>query len=75
MSAAIEFEEDDTLKRSFWFNLAQVALRADDDDQAQAALRAVLTAAASDDITRRATEIQRASGPRTRLRSTGAKAN
>ena len=57
---AIELIDDDTIKRSWWFNLADIAFRLDDENQRQAALRAALAVAASDDITRRATEIQRA---------------
>ena len=62
---AIELIDDDTIKRSWWFNLADIAFRLDDENQRQTALRAALAVAASDDITRRATEIQRAtrSGP------------
>jgi hypothetical protein len=55
---AIELVDDDTLKRSWWFNLADIELRLDDETQRQTALRAAL-ADASDEISRRATEIQR----------------
>jgi len=72
---AIELIDDDTIKRSWWFNLADIALRLDDDNQLQAALRAALAVATSDDITRRATEIQRATRARSTLRSTGVRAN
>jgi hypothetical protein len=73
--AAIEALDDETLKRSWWFNLADIAFRLADDAKRQAALRATLTVAASDDISRRATEILRATHARAILRSTGAKAN
>jgi len=72
---AIELIDDDTIKRSWWFNLADIALRLDDDNQRQAALRAALAVAASDDITRRASEIQRATRARPTGRSTGVRAN
>ena len=49
-----------TLKRAWWFNLADIALRLADDTKREAALRATLTVAASDDISPRATEILRA---------------
>jgi tetratricopeptide (TPR) repeat protein len=72
---AIELIDDDTVKRSWWFNLADVASHLDDEGQRQAALRAALAVANSDDISRRATEKERSAGPRARLRSTGTKAN
>jgi hypothetical protein len=72
---AIEQIDDDTIRRSWWFNLADIALRLDDEGQRQAALRSALAATTSDDITRRATEKERSAGPRARLRSTGTKAN
>ncbi len=58
---AIELVGDETIERSWWFNLADVALRLDDDDKRQAALRAAMAVLGSDDITRRAADIQRAS--------------
>jgi tetratricopeptide (TPR) repeat protein len=72
---AIELVDDDTIKRSWWFSLADIALHLDDEGQRQAALRSALAAATSDDITKRATEKERSAGPRARLRSTGTKAN
>lgn len=72
---AIDLVDDDTIKRSWWFNLADIAFRLDDEAQRQAALRAALAVATSDDITRRVTEKERSAGPRARLRSTGTKAN
>ena len=68
---AIDSIDDPTIQRSWWFNLADIAYRADDETQRQAALRSASAVAFSDDITRRATEIQRATLPR----STGVKAN
>ena len=37
---AIELIDDETIKRSWWFNLADIELRLDDESQRQAALRA-----------------------------------
>jgi len=72
---AIELSDDDTIKRSWWFNLADIAFRLDDENQRHAALRAALAVAASDDITRRATAIQRATRRQPNPRSAGVKAN
>jgi hypothetical protein len=68
---AIDSIDDPTIRRSWWFNLADIAYRSDDDIQRQAALRSASAVAFSDDITRRVTDIQRA----TLTRSTGVKAN
>ena len=62
---------DPIIARSWWFNLADISYRSDDETQRQAALRAALAVASSDDITRRAADIQRA----TLTRSNGVKAN
>jgi hypothetical protein len=72
---AIETIDDDTVKRSWWFNLADIAFRLDDERQRQAALRAAVAVASSDDITRRATDIQRAARARSLSRSPGFRAN
>jgi len=72
---AIELVDDDTIRRSWWFNLADIAFRLEDEGQRQTALQAALAVHASDDISRRATDIQRSAGQRARLRSTGTKAN
>ena len=61
---AIELVDDEMLKRSWWFNLADIAFRLADDAKRQSALRATLTVAGSDDISRRATEILRATNTR-----------
>jgi tetratricopeptide (TPR) repeat protein len=68
---AIESIDDSTIRRSWWFNLAEIAYQSDDEIERQAALRSATAVAFSDDITRRATDIQRA----TQTRSTGVKAN
>ena len=49
---AIELIDDDTIKRSWWFNLADIELRLDDESQRQTALRAALAVSPSDDISR-----------------------
>jgi hypothetical protein len=72
---AIERIDQDTIRRSWWFNLADIAGRLNDEGQRQAALRAALAVADSDDITRRAARIQRAPATPPRLRLGNAKAN
>jgi hypothetical protein len=72
---ALERIDQDTIRRSWWFNLADIALRLNDEGQRQAALRAALAVADSDDITRRAASIQRAPATPPRLRLGNAKAN
>ena len=72
---AIDRIQDPTIKRSWWFNLASIASQLNDEAQRKAALAAALDVAASDDISRRALELQRASQPLVRLRSGGTRAN
>ena len=72
---AIDRISDLTIKRSWWFNLASVALQLNDEAQRKVALEAALEAPTSDDISRKALELQRASEPLGRLRSSGTKAN
>jgi hypothetical protein len=72
---AIELVDDDLIKRSWWFNLADIALRLEDEGQRQTALKAALAVQTSDDISRRATDSQRSVGQRARMRSSGTKAN
>jgi hypothetical protein len=72
---AIDLMQDDTIKRAWWFNLADVASRLDDEGQQQLALRAALAVTASDEISRRATELRRGATQRSRLRSVRARAN
>jgi tetratricopeptide (TPR) repeat protein len=72
---AIELIDNDLVRRSWWFNLADIAFRLNNEGQRQTALRAALAVATSDDITRRATGIQRSVGVRSRLRFGGPKAN
>jgi hypothetical protein len=66
--AAIERVDNDLIRRSWWFNLADVAQRLDDEGQRQAAFRAVLAAHGSDDIARRVSQIQRSGDARPRAR-------
>lgn len=72
---AIDQIQDLTIKRSWWFNLASIAFQLNDEAQRKAALTAALDVTISDDISRRALELQRASQPLGRLRSSGTKAN
>jgi tetratricopeptide (TPR) repeat protein len=72
---AIELIDNDTIRRSWWFNLADIAFRLNDESQRQLALRAALAVAHSDDITRRATMQQRGVAAPRRPRLGGAKAN
>ena len=68
---AIGSINDPTIQRSWWFNVADLAYRSNDNTERQAALRAAGAVASSDDITRRAADIQRAMF----TRSTGVRAN
>jgi tetratricopeptide (TPR) repeat protein len=68
---AIDSIDEPTIRRSWWFNLADVSYQADDETERQAALRSATAVAFSDDITRRAIDLQRALV----TRSTGVKAN
>ena len=72
---AIDQATDLTIKRSWWFNLATVALQLNDEGQRRVALEAAREAPTSDEISRRALELQRASEPLGRLRQNGTKAN
>ncbi len=72
---AIELVDDDTIRRSWWFNLADIALRLEDEGKRRTALEAALAVQTSDEISRRATDSQRSTVQRARLRSTGTKAN
>jgi tetratricopeptide (TPR) repeat protein len=72
---AIDLIGDATIKRSWWFNLASVAVQLDDDTQRRAALDAAFDTHTDDDISRRAFELQRSSHLLGRLPSMGTKAN
>src|SRR5262249_55064890 len=62
---AIERVDNDLIRRSWWFNLADIV---NDEGQRQSAIRAALAVASSDDITRRASLIQKAGDTRSRSR-------
>ncbi|MGP0069176.1 MAG: hypothetical protein ACLQGP_36950 [Isosphaeraceae bacterium] len=62
---AIELADNDMIRRSWWFNLADVALRLNDETQRRLAIRAAMVEP-SDEITRRASSIRRASDSRSR---------
>jgi tetratricopeptide (TPR) repeat protein len=72
---AIDEARDLTIRRSWWFNLADVAAQLADERQRDAALQAALGATASDDIGRRVLELQRSSEPLGRLRAGATRAN
>ena len=72
---AIDQIQDPTIRRSWWYNLASIASQLNDEAQRKVALDAALDVASSDDISRRALELQRASQPLLRLRSGGTRAN
>jgi tetratricopeptide (TPR) repeat protein len=72
---AIDLIDNTTVKRSWWFNIATVAIQLDDDLQRRTALQEALEVSNSDDIRHRALDLQRSSEPATRLRSVGTKAN
>jgi tetratricopeptide (TPR) repeat protein len=65
---AIDRVDNNLIRRSWWFNLADVAQRLEDEGQRQTAIRAALAAPGSDDITRRASLIQKASDSKARTR-------
>ncbi len=72
---AIELIEDETVKRSWWFNLADIELRMDDESQWQTALKAAMAVSPADDISREATKIQREYTGRANGRPLNARAN
>ena len=71
---AIELCDDETIKRSWWFNLADIERRLDDEGRRQIALRAAAVPS-GDDIARRAADIQRANIAPPYSRFNGTKAN
>jgi tetratricopeptide (TPR) repeat protein len=72
---AIDSIGDPTIKRSWWFNLASVAYQSNNSAERKAALEAALETPTSDDISRRALELERDSEPLERLRPGATKAN
>ncbi len=72
---AIEAVNDEKIKRSWWFNLADIELRLNDETQWQSALRAAMAVSPSDEIAQHATSVQRARSGRPLDRATNARAN
>jgi hypothetical protein len=72
--AAVALMADDRIKRSWWFNLADVAAHLNVESQRRIALDNVLVAVDGDEVSRRALDVQRG-GPRGRPPSGGPKAN
>ena len=58
---AISHIDDLTIRRSWWFNLAIIALHADDDVQRRSAIQAAIDVTNNDVISRCALELQRSS--------------
>ena len=55
---AIDLAEDDATRRMWWLNLAEVALRANDDAGRERAIEAAKSPTTVDEITRRALQYQ-----------------
>jgi tetratricopeptide (TPR) repeat protein len=72
---AIELVDNDVIRRSWWFNLAEIARRLNDEGQRQTALRAAMAVATSDDISRRVISIRRAADSRAPVAIPSARAN
>ncbi len=66
---AIELVDNDLIRRSWWFNLADIAQRLNDEGQRQAALRAALAVNNSDDISRRVSLLQKSGDTRVKPRA------
>ena len=62
---AIDLMPDPTIRRSWWMNLAEVALRQNDESSRQKALEAARGNDPNDEITRRAVELLKDYGVRT----------
>jgi hypothetical protein len=65
---AIERVDNELIRRSWWFNLADIAQRLDDEGQRQAALRAALAVHSSDDISRRVSLLQKSADAKVKPR-------
>ncbi len=63
---AVELMPVELIRRAWWLNLADLSARLGDDPERQKALEAAKVADLKDDVTRRAVELQRASGVVTR---------
>ncbi len=66
---AIDRVDNELIRRSWWFNLADIAQRLDDEGQRQAALRAALAVNNSDDISRRVGLLQKSGDAKPRPRA------
>ncbi|MHB1556976.1 MAG: hypothetical protein ACYC61_05805 [Isosphaeraceae bacterium] len=62
---AIDLADSDLVRRSWWFNLAEIARRLNDEPQRQAAIRAAVDVATTDEIARRARLVLQKPGPET----------
>jgi hypothetical protein len=65
---AIDRVDNELIRRSWWFNLADIAQRLDDEGQRQAALRAALAVHNSDDISRRVGLLQKSADAKVKTR-------
>jgi tetratricopeptide (TPR) repeat protein len=72
---AIERVDNDLIRRSWWFNLADIARRLNDESQRQSALLSAMATRTSDDISRRVISIQRAADSLAPMTIPSAKAN
>ncbi len=72
---AIETVANGTVRRSWWFNLASLAMEQGDEAERKVATDAALQASVDDDISRRALDLQRVIEPLGHLRPGGARAN
>jgi hypothetical protein len=67
--------DNTTIKRSWWFNIASIATHVSDENQKTTALELVLETGEGDEISRRALELWRRLANLGRIRTSGTKAN
>jgi hypothetical protein len=72
---AVDQTDNTTIKRSWWFNVASIASHISDENQRTAALQSVLETPSSDEISRRALDLQRRLAHVGPIRVSGRKAN
>jgi tetratricopeptide (TPR) repeat protein len=72
---AIERVDNDLIRRSWWFNLADIAQRLQDEPMRQAALRSAVAVPSSDEITRRVSIVQKSGASKSPVKFGSAKAN
>ncbi len=72
---AIELAGPGATRRSWWFNLADIASRLDESIEREAALRAAIATTPGDDIARRVASVRRGATAPSFGRSSGTKAN